>query len=516
MATVSLPDRVSVEQLRNQAKDLRRAVRAGAPAALAEVADRYPGGLAVATGAFPLHAAQLVVARRYGFPSWARLREQCATIERYTRFPPTDPAGPAGAAPRTGEDLPGTFLRLACLWYEDDQPARWAAARELLTAHPELTHGQVHAAAAAADVPALASILAADPGAARREGGPYQAEPLYYLAYARHDPQLAEDAALGAARLLLAAGADPNAGYLWHGLTSPFTVLTGVFGHGELGLDRQPPHPCAQPLARLLLTAGADPNDAQALYNRMFEPGNEHLELLFEFGLGQDAGGPWLARFGADLGTPASMLRGQLAWAITHGMTGRVRLLAGHGVDVATPFEDGQTPAALARTTGHPDLVDILIGYGAAEPSLPPLDDFIAAALAADQARITQLRDRDPDIVAQARAARPALVVWAAVLGRADAVALLTGLGFDINAKGRTDGVGSTEWETALHHAAGLGDLGLTQRLIELGADPDIRDTRFGGTPLSWARYFGREQTAEFLAPITPADPAGPAGEDAS
>ena len=114
------------------------------------------------------------------------------------------------------------------------------------------------------------------------------------------------------------------------GLPSPFTVLTGVFGEGELGPVRQPRHPCAQPLARLLLTAGADANDAQALYNRMFEPGNDHLELLFEFGLGQDTGGPWLGRLGEALGSPASTLRGQLAWAITHGMTDRVRLLAEH------------------------------------------------------------------------------------------------------------------------------------------------------------------------------------------
>lgn len=99
---------------------------------------------------------------------------------------------------------------------------RWAAARELLTAHPELTRGHAHAAAAAADGPALASILASDRGTARRESGPYQAEPLYYLAYARHDPAIAEDAVLGAARMLLAAGADPNAGYLWQGLPSPF------------------------------------------------------------------------------------------------------------------------------------------------------------------------------------------------------------------------------------------------------------------------------------------------------
>ncbi|HEY9242235.1 MAG TPA: ankyrin repeat domain-containing protein, partial [Streptosporangiaceae bacterium] len=116
-----------------------------------------------------------------------------------------------------------------------------------------------------------------------------------------------------------------------------------------------------------------------------------------------------------------------------------------------------------------------------------------------------QLRAQHPDIVAQARAARPALVVWAAVLGRADVIRLLAGLGFDVDAKGRTDGVGSTEWETALHHAAGTGDLGLARALVELGADPDIRDTRFGSTPLGWARHFGQEQTAQFLAPLTAA-----------
>ncbi len=109
---------------------------------------------------------------------------------------------------------------------------------------------------------------------------------------------------LDVARMLLAAGADPNAGYLWQGLACPFTVLTGVFGEGELGPVRQPRHPCAQPLARLLLTAGADANDAQALYNRMFEPGNDHLELLFELGWARTPAvpgwpgwvTPWVAR----------------------------------------------------------------------------------------------------------------------------------------------------------------------------------------------------------------------------
>jgi ankyrin repeat protein len=57
-------------------------------------------------------------------------------------------------------------------------------------------------------------------------------------------------------------------------------------------------------------------------------------------------------------------------------------------------------------------------------------------------------------------------------------------------------------------HAAGKGDLDLVRELTALGADPDIRDTRFGGPPLGWARYFGQERTARFLAPLTADDPA--------
>ena len=111
-------------------------------------------------------------------------------------------------------------------------------------------------------------------------------------------------------------------------------MLTGVFGEGELGPVRQPRHPHSLALGRLLLQAGADPNDGQALYNRMFEPGNDHLELLFEFGLGTGDGGPWRRRLGDAVDTPAAMLRGELAWAITHGMTERVRLLVSHGADL--------------------------------------------------------------------------------------------------------------------------------------------------------------------------------------
>jgi hypothetical protein len=233
-----LPDEPSLEQLRNQAKDLRRAVLAGEPDAVAEVAERFPD----APAPFPPHSAQLVVARRYSVPSWARLKRHVEVIEHYSRF----------SDRMTADDparLADQFLRLVSLHYADDQPERWAEGRRLLAGHPEITQDDVHAAAAAADTEALRRILAADPTAARRQGGPFRWAPLMYLTYARHDPDIGERAVLTSARLLLDAGADPDAGYLWHGLTSPFTVLTGVFGKGEQGRSGSPGTPTRSPSA---------------------------------------------------------------------------------------------------------------------------------------------------------------------------------------------------------------------------------------------------------------------------
>ena len=324
------------------------------------------------------------MARRYDFPSWVRLRRYVEVVERYSRFPNRMTAGSANP---DNPDDPGNpadeFLRLACLYYEDDEPGRWAQARLILLEHPEIARLSVCAVAAAADLPRLTAHLAADRRAAARPGGPFRCEPLFYLAYTRHDPAIGEAAVLGAARMLLQAGADPNAGYLWHGLPTPFTVLTGVFGEGELGPVRQPRHPHAQALARLLLEAGADPNDGQAPYNRMFEPGHDHLELLFEFGLGAGDGGPRQARMGGALDTPEKMVRGQLSWAVTHGMAERVRLLVEHGADIASPFED----------------------------ELDPAQRFVAAALVADQAAVEELRAAHPGLAEAVRRDRPALIV---------------------------------------------------------------------------------------------------------
>src|SRR4051794_18117369 len=308
MATARLPDDPSFEQLRKQAKDLRDLSRDGARGALDLVAAHNPDG----PHPVSLAGAQLVVARHYGFSSWASLKRHVATIQRYRRTP--DEVTTAG----TPAD---EFLMLACLRYGgDDTPSRWQGAARLLTEHPEIARASVHVAAAAADVGALSALLARDPALARAEGGPYGWEPVLYLAYARHDPAISETATVQAARLLLEHGGDPNAGYLWHGLTSPFTALTGALGSGE---GDQPAHPHGLALARTLLDAGADPNDSQALYNRQFGRDDSHLVLLFEYGLGRREGGPWRARLGQAADSPDDLLRGQLWWAIVHDMRDR-------------------------------------------------------------------------------------------------------------------------------------------------------------------------------------------------
>ena len=69
--TRRLPRHPSLEQLRKQAKDLLEGYRGGQAAAVAEVQqfERHPDA-----AAFALHDAQRVLARAYGYESWARLK----------------------------------------------------------------------------------------------------------------------------------------------------------------------------------------------------------------------------------------------------------------------------------------------------------------------------------------------------------------------------------------------------------------------------------------------------------
>jgi ankyrin repeat protein len=492
MPTASLPQDPDLDQLRTKARELQRAVRDGAPTARARVAKWHPRP--PGPEKFPLTAAQLIVAREHGFASWARMR-------RYVQIVTTRAWYPGRPAP-ADETVADRFLRLSCLNYSDDDAADGARAAALLAEHPELPRQSLFVAAACADAGEVRRHLAAHPAAARVTGGPHGWSPLLYQAYARHDPGVRLAATLETAQLLLAAGADPNDGRFWHALPTPFTVLTGVLGYGE---RRQPWHPHSIAFARVLLESGADPNDGQAIYNRMFGSKDDHLVLLFEYGLGQDTHGPWHQLLGESIESPTEMLRCLLGWAIIHDQRDRVALLAQHGVDVVNPFTEPRsprrgTPVEVALINGHRALAGQLRALGASPPRLRAEDAFVAAVLAGDAEAV---RQTSPKVVDAVRRKRTGLVTWAAAEGAPNAVELLVSAGFDVNALGRSDIPSNDAWHTALHAAAENGNLVLAQRLLELAADPRIADKHYRSTPLGWARYFDQPALVELLEPVT-------------
>lgn len=488
-----LPSDPSLEHLRKQARRLLRRARAGDAGAVALIREWHPRADA-ALAAPSLADAQIAIARSHGFRAWADLKRHLAAIAPHVFSPP--------AAPPGQEPLADAFLRLACLDYERWQPADAAAASRLLAAHPDLAGASVHTAAAAGDVERVAAFLRDDPAQAQARGGPYGWEPLLYACYSRLDEP--GRSTLEAARRLLAHGADPNAGFLWHGLLPPFTALTGAFGSGE-NARRQPAHPRAVALARLLLEAGADPNDGQALYNRHFDADDRHLELLLAHGLGRDRGGPWMTRFRGRLEEPAQLLAEELWSAARKNYPARAALLVAHGADVDRPGRrDGRTPYQAAVRAGHLDLAAYLAAHGARVTPQAPREAFEAACIAGRGDEARRLLDEHPGLLDEIGAhGRIELLHRAVESDRPEGLRLMAGLGFEVSGTTWHDNVGVNLAATPLHNAAWAGKLHLVRLLLELGADPTVRDPTYRATPRGWAAYNQQHETADCLMAVT-------------
>ena len=469
MAFAPLPDRPNIENLKKRAKTLLRAAKADDPQALAQVGPYFGDPREIS-----LQQAQLVIARTHGFASWTRMIRH---IE----------AGQSGPAP---EQHANRFLDLVCVVYGDGpDPARFDEAAAVLADHPEIATGHLHVAAAIGDAAEVSRLIAADPAALDAKGGPFQWTPLMYAAYAR----LPGRSSLPAAQVLLDHGADPNAYYMWAGQYR-FTALTGVFGKGEAGSTRQPPHPQVEPFARAMLQAGADPNDSQAAYNTCFEPEDLCLRLLLEYGLKPNEKSNWLVELEGRLQpNPSETMHFHLVFAIKRGFADRVRLLIDHGVDLAKPDDTydtrtkGRTPYHTALLTGQTEIAQMLVEAGAPADPLSQAEAFEAACLSGDEVA-REILQADPGTLS--RVDQTQMLCGAATNGAGNAIALMLALGFDPNA-GRN--------HTALHDAAYHGHIDVMKRLLDAGADPTIRESGHNSTPLGFAQFAGQTKAVELL-----------------
>ncbi|ENN89238.1 Putative ankyrin repeat protein [Rhizobium freirei PRF 81] len=459
----------TLDSLKKQAKTFLKAVQSGDASAQSRVVPYFTDLAGVG-----LQDIQLVLAREFGFSSWTKLKAHLETDDRQH-------------IPR--DQLANQFLSLAVVSYFSSipaDPARFDGALALLDEHPEIAGENIHVAAALGDAAGVSRWLDRQPQLLDRKGGPFDWSPLMYAAYAR----LPGRSSLPATRELVRRGADVNAFFLDAGQYR-FTVLTGVFGEGEAGKERQPQHPDCEAFARLLLEAGAEANDSQALYNRMFEPDDTCLQLLLEYGLSAEDRNNWLVREdGRLVANSQTVFDYQLAWALEHRICSRVRLLVEHGADISRPV-NGRTPYEWARLGGDGELAEYLLLNGATAVRLKPEDEFYIAVRNKDLSLDELLRMKPPgDILAAMQRGRPAMLHDAAGENDLEAVRRMLALGLDVNAMTS---------RTPLHEAALHGNIEIARLLIEHGADTTVRDPYFYSSPIGWAEYNGKSDMIEFL-----------------
>jgi len=468
MIARDFPANLTLDTIRKQAKAFLKAVKAGAASARQRALPYFSDPAAMG-----LQDAQLVLAREFGFSSWTRLKRH---LEK------------SGSNAPATEQLANRFLSLATVSYFGDiaaDPERFTQALALLEEHPEIAGDSIHVAAALGDTEAIDRWLDRDPKLVGKRGGPYDWEPLLYAAYAR----VPGHSSLPAGRRLIERGASPDAHWLDDGQYR-FTALTGVFGEGEAGPERQPQHPDCVAFARLLLDAGARANDSQALYNRMFQPDNTCLKLLLDYGLGANDRNNWLVRNdGGFVENGERVFDYQLAWALEKRMGERVRLLVEHGADVNRPIK-GRTPYQWAELGGDAALAAFLVSRGATEAPLDDVDRLARAIseMKADAARA--LVNADPTLITRAQAAHPALLHEAAGDDRRVDAALMLSLGFDVN---------RMTSRTPLHEAALHGNVEMAKLLLDHGANSTARDPYHHAPPIGWAEYNGKAEMVRFL-----------------
>jgi ankyrin repeat protein len=450
-----LPDRPNLDHLRHQAKSLRDAARAGDPDALARVP--MPATLS---------AAQLAIAREYGFASWPRLK---AEVDARTL------------------DLPQRVVAFLTTSVE----GRNQEAARLLAGDQRLVGVDIRVAAVFGDASRVREFITRSPESATMPDGDRGWPPLLYVCHSRWhhiDPDRAAGM-VAVARLLLDAGADPNT---HNGV--PRRYRSALYGAAGVANNAE--------ITALLLSRGANPDDNESLYHSVYHRDHACLRLLLAHGArvngtnalaaatgaGDVEGVRLLVDAGGDPGRPltAPAPAGHLAdrsvnplvAAVADDTAAVVEVLLAAGADPNAPTRDGISLVRLAVRRGKDDVAELLLRYSAHDDTTA-VDRFLGACMRAEAQSFDHTGLSDVDL---------SMIVHAAQRASVAAVATMLDQGFPVDTRDENG-------QTALHEAAYAGRADVVALLLDRGAAVDPRDERWHSTPLCFATVGSGEQT---------------------
>ena len=305
-------------------------------------------------------------------------------------------------------------------------------------------------------------------GDPNQPGGPRNWAPLLYVC---HSVFANADLALD----LLARGADPNATF-----TNEYGEMSALYGAAGVVHDPE--------LTRVLLESGANPNDGESLYHSVEAESPECLRLLLEAGAETRGTNALAHALDYDRIEPVRLLLeagadpnegALLAHAVRRERGPEfLQLLADHGAELDARGGEtwrGDVPLrtayAHAVLRGREDSAETLARLGASTELDPA--DAVVAAVARGEASAGPLPDElDPD--------QQEVLILGALRGNLRAV-------FDLVGPTFSGVVGGSPEGTLLHHAAWVGNAGVVEELLELGADAEARSPAEFSSPLAWA-----------------------------
>jgi ankyrin repeat protein len=451
----SLPSRPSLEQLRNQAKDLLKSYKSGDPGAAKRFAESHPQPAKESSArTAKLGDAQLVIAREYGFATWPKLKEHVESVlletgdpmglfhkafaendapmfrrllERYPQMKAkiNEPVGPFDSPAITQVCSREMLDVLLDAGADINAKSRWWAGGFGLLhgAEPGLAayaiqRGavvDVHAAARLGMIERLRELIAADPALVHARGGDGQT-PLHFAS------------TVEIAEFLLDHGADIDARDVDHESTPAQYMVR----------DRQE-------IVRCLIRRGCKTDIFMAAALGEADLARKHLDAdpsCVRMRV-SDEYFPMINRKSG-----GTIYQWTLGWYVS--------------------------PHDVAKQFGHDDVFRLLMERSPTDVQL------IAACWAADETVVTSLINGHPDLVTHLSDAYRRQVAHAARNNNLAAVRVMLAAGLPVDALGQ-------HRATPLHWAAFHGNAEMAREILRYNPPLELTDADFQGTPLGWA-----------------------------